>query len=70
MFTDIKDRAWLTPVLPTPRGKQRVDNQRVLSGIIFVLRTGLPLAGCAGCLWFAQDALHPLEKVEQGVLVY
>ena len=48
MFTDIKDRVWLTPeeidvlfpLLPTPRGKQRVDDNLVLSGIIFVLRTG------------------------------
>ena len=48
MFTDIRDRVWLTPeeidvlfsLLPTPRGKQRVDDNLVLSGIIFVLRTG------------------------------
>ena len=48
MFTDIKDCVWLTheemdvlfPLLPTPRGKQRVNDNLVLSGIIFVQRTG------------------------------
>ena len=48
MITDEKHRVWLTneemdvlrPFLPLPRGKQRVDDKRVLSGIIFVLKTG------------------------------
>ena len=48
MFTDSNHRIWLTheemdkirPLLPTPRGKQRVDDRRVISGMAFVQRTG------------------------------
>jgi transposase len=41
----------LVPLLPNDtRGKQRVDDRRVISGIIHVLKS-------AGCLWPAQDAL-------------
>ena len=48
MFTDTREHFWLTeeemevlrPYLPAPRGKQRVDDRRVLSGMIFVQRTG------------------------------
>ena len=32
---------WLRPHFPKPRGKPRVDDRRVLSGILFVLRNGL-----------------------------
>ena len=31
----------LRPHFPKPRGKPRVDDRRVLSGILFVLRNGL-----------------------------
>ena len=31
----------LRPYFPKPRGKPRVDDRRVLSGILFVLRNGL-----------------------------
>ena len=48
MIIDEKHRFWLTDeeveklrsYFPTPRGKRRVDDKRVLSGIIFVQRTG------------------------------
>ena len=48
MFMDTDHRVWLTdeemdklrPFLSTPRGKQRVDDQRVISGMVFLLRTG------------------------------
>ena len=31
----------LRPYFPKPRGKQQVDDRRVLSGILFILRNGL-----------------------------
>ena len=48
MFTNTRHRVWLTeeemdvlrPYLPTPRGKQRVDDRRVISGMIHVQMTG------------------------------
>ena len=48
MITDENHRVWLTneemdtllPLLPASRGKRRVDDQRVPSGIIFVQMTG------------------------------
>ena len=33
--------AWLRPVFPKSPGKPRVDDRRVLSGIIFIQRNGL-----------------------------
>lgn len=39
-LTDMQMRR-LTPFFPKPRGRVRVDDQRVLSGIIFVNRDGL-----------------------------
>jgi transposase len=43
--------ARLAPHLPTDtRGKPRVDDWQVISGIVHVLKTGLPLGGCAARL--------------------
>ena len=33
--------ARIKPYLPRPHGKPRVDDQRVISGIIYVIRNGL-----------------------------
>lgn len=61
-----RDRFWLAdariePHLPTDtRGKPRVDDRRVISGILHVLKTGLPLARCAGRVWSGHDSLQPL----------
>ncbi len=50
----------LRPPFPKLRSTPRVDDQRVLSGILFVLRNGLALAGRPGHLRAAQDAVQPL----------
>jgi len=42
---DLTDEEWaiIEPLLPNkPRGVPRVDDRRVLNGIFFVLRTGIP----------------------------
>ncbi len=44
---DLTDKEWaaIEPVLPTDvRGKERVDDRRVLNGIFWRLRTGAPWA--------------------------
>jgi transposase len=41
----------LAPLLPTDtRGKPRVDDRRVMSGIVHVLRSGCPWETSAKCL--------------------
>jgi transposase len=70
----MSDLYWLTdeqmarlqPYFPKSHGKPRVDDRRVLSGIIFVNRNGLALAGCAEGLWAAQDAVQSLEALGRG----
>ena len=48
----------IKPLLPNkPRGVPRVDDRRVISGIIFCLQTRLSLVGCARRIWPGQDAL-------------
>jgi len=44
----LNDRQWgmIAPLLPPCRGAKRVDDRRVLSGIIHVLRTGMPWRDC------------------------
>jgi len=45
--TDLTDAEWavIEPLLPTDvRGKERVDDRRVLNGIFWVLRSGSPWA--------------------------
>lgn len=42
---DLTDEEWaiIEPLLPNkPRGVPRVDDRRILNGIFFVLRTGIP----------------------------
>jgi transposase len=67
----MSNRYWLTeeqmarlrPYFPKSHGKPRVDDRRVLSGIVFVNR-------CAQRLRPAQDALQSLETVgEMGVFL-
>lgn len=55
------DRQWarIAPLLPANvRGKKRVDDRRVLSGIVHALRCGGTLGRLRGCLWFEANALH------------
>ena len=69
----MSDLYWLTdeqmarlqPHFPKSHGKPRVDDRRVLSGIIFVNRNGLRWRDAAG-LWPTQDAVQPLEALERG----
>lgn len=42
---DLSDEEWrlVAPLLPKPgKGKHRVDDRRVVNGILYVLRTGAP----------------------------
>ena len=66
-----RDQFWLTedqfsrlaPLLPTDtRGKPRVDDRRVISGIVHVLKSGGRWVD-AGCLWPVQNALQPVCPV-------
>ena len=66
-----RDCFWLTkdqfavlkPLLPNDtRGKPRVDDQRVISGIIQV-RSPVGAGPCAGGLWSAQNTLQSLRPL-------
>ena len=68
-----RDHVWLTdaqfakivPHLPTTtRGKPRVDDRRVISGIIHVLKSGGPLGRRAGGVRAEKDALQPLHPLD------
>jgi transposase len=61
------ERCGIKPILPNkPRGMPRVDDRRVLNGIVWILRSGAPwrdlpfLQEPAGAVRAALDgALHP-----------
>ena len=57
--------AKLAPFLPRSHGKPRVDDRRVLSGIIFINCHGLRWRDAPRDLWAAQDALQPVEALER-----
>jgi hypothetical protein len=61
--------ARIAPLLPTDtRGKPRVDDRRVISGIVHVLRR--PLGRCTARLRTQEDALQPFCSVGgQGCVV-
>lgn len=57
--------ARLKPLLPNkPRGVPRVDDRRVISGIIYVIRGGADVARRARRLRAAEDPLQPLHPLE------
>ena len=67
-----RDHFWLTddqfsrlaPLLPTDtRGKPRVDDRRVISGIVHVLKSGGRWVDAPDCLRSAEDALQPLRAL-------
>ena len=63
---DLSDFEWsvIEPLLPNkPRGVPRVDDRRVLNGIMWVLRSGRPLARPAGALRALHDLLQPLQSL-------
>ena len=55
----------LKPFFPKSHGKPRVDDRRVLSGIIFINRNGLRVVRRAQGIWSAQDLIQPLEALER-----
>lgn len=60
---DLTDAEWaaIAPVLPTDvRGKERVDDRRVLNGIFWRLRTGAPWADIPARYGPAHDLRQPL----------
>jgi transposase len=67
-----RDRFWLTdtqfskiePHLPTDtRGKARVDDRRVISGIIHVLKSRRSLGRCAARVRTKENTLQPLRPL-------
>ena len=56
---------WIERYFPLSHGVPRVDDCRVLSGIIYVIKTGLRWCDALCGLWTAQDALQPLCTLEQ-----
>ena len=64
---DLTDFEWsaIDPLLPSkPRGVPRVDDRRVLNGIMWVLLSGA-LAGPAGALRALHHLLQPLQSLAQ-----
>ena len=54
----------LKPFFPKSRGKPRVDDRRVLSGIIFIQRNGLMWKHAPQGLRSSEDTLQSLEAME------
>ena len=64
---DLTGREWAAsqPLLPNrSRGVPRVDDCRVVNGIFFILRTGVPWRPAKG-LWTLHDGLQPLQPLVQ-----
>ena len=55
----------LRPFFPKSRGRQRVDDRRVLSGIIFINRNGLRWCDAPEALWSNQDLVQRMEALER-----
>lgn len=63
----LSDAEWgrIEALLPRGRrGAHRVDDRRVISGIIHMLRSGRALAGLSCGLRPLHDGLQPLQSVE------
>lgn len=60
-----RQMARISPFFPLSHGVPRVDDRRVVSGIVYVIRHGLQLEGRAQGLWPAQDALQSLHALER-----
>lgn len=54
----------LRPFFPSPRGKPRVDDRRVLSGIIYVKKSGLQWKPVRPSQGLAPDR-HPLRQMRR-----
>ena len=56
----LNDEQWsrIQPLLPTDvRGKERLDDRRVISGIVFVIKSGCRLVRLPSRVWPAKDDL-------------
>ena len=53
----------IKPFFPKSRGVSRADDRKVVSGIIYVLRSGLRSRGCPSRLWALQNPLQPLPPL-------
>ena len=54
----------IRPFFPLSHGIPRVDDRRVISGIIFVIRKRSALAGCAGRIWPIEYPVQSLCALE------
>ncbi|GBQ50823.1 transposase [Komagataeibacter sucrofermentans DSM 15973] len=54
----------ISPFFPLAYGVPRVDDRRVLSGIVYVIRNGLQWKDAPKSVWSAQDLIQPLYPVE------
>jgi Putative transposase of IS4/5 family (DUF4096) len=63
----LSDEEWqrIEPLLPRGRrGARRVDDRRVISGIVHMLRSGGALAGQSARIRPLYDDLQPLQSLE------
>jgi len=62
----LNDAQWaaIEPLLPKLGGKPRVDDRRVLSGILHRFRDGLAVARTSGGLWAADHGVQPVQPLE------
>ena len=63
---DLTDFEWsvIQPLLPNkPRGVPRVDDRRVLNGIVWRLRTGAAVGGHPVAVRSLHDLREPLQPV-------
>ncbi len=57
----------IRPLLPKERGVKRVEDRKVLSGIIPVIQKGMRWVDAPGRLWPPQNPLQPFSPlVRQG----
>ena len=66
---ELSDFEWgiIAPLLPNKvRGVARVDDRKVLNGILWRFRTGSPWADVPGALRSLHDLLQPVCPLAQG----
>ena len=57
-LSDAQDGTVAAVLSVSPEGKPRVDDRRVLSGIIYVQKERFAVEGRAGRVWAAEDAVQ------------